>query len=41
MLEKRTRADFVIENSGSLEHLRIQVDALSRKLAELARNHKP
>jgi dephospho-CoA kinase len=40
--EKRKRADFVIENSGSsLEHLRIQVDALSRKLGELARNHKP
>jgi dephospho-CoA kinase len=40
-VKKRHRADFVIENSGSLEHLRIQVDALSRKLAELARNHKP
>lgn len=40
-VEKRRRADFVIENSGSLEHLRTQVDALSRKLAELARNHKP
>jgi dephospho-CoA kinase len=40
-VEKRRRADFVIENSGSLEHLRIQVDALSRKLTELARNHKP
>ena len=39
--EKRSRADFVIENSGSLEHLRTQVDALSRRLAELARNHKP
>jgi dephospho-CoA kinase len=40
--EKCKRADFVIENSGSsLEHLRIQVDALSRKLGELARNHKP
>ena len=39
--EKRKRADFVIENSGRLEHLRMQVDALSRKLAELARNHKP
>jgi dephospho-CoA kinase len=35
--EKRKRADFVIENSGSLEHLRMQVDALSRKLGELAR----
>ncbi|MEP7173115.1 MAG: dephospho-CoA kinase [Aestuariivirga sp.] len=40
-VEKRRRADFVIENSGSLEHLRTQVDALSSKLAELARNHKP
>ena len=39
--EKRARADFVIENSGSLEHLRNQVDALSRKLAELAGNQKP
>jgi dephospho-CoA kinase len=39
-VEKRKRADFVIENSGSLEHLRTQVDTLSRKLAELARNHK-
>ncbi len=39
--EKRARADFVIENSGSLAHLRSQVDALSRKLRELARNHKP
>ena len=39
--EKRRRADFTIENSGSLEHLRMQVDALSRKLGELARNHKP
>ena len=40
-VEKRRRADFVIENSGSLEHLRTQVDALTSKLAELARNHKP
>jgi dephospho-CoA kinase len=40
-VEKRRRADFVIENSGSMEHLRTQVDALSRKLAELARTHKP
>ena len=40
-VEKRKRADFVIENSGSLEHLRIQVDALSRKLVEMARDHKP
>jgi dephospho-CoA kinase len=39
--EKRRRADFIIENSGSLENLRIQVDALSRKLADLARNQKP
>ena len=39
--EKRTRADFIIENSGSLEHLRKQVDALSKKLGALARNHKP
>ena len=40
-VEKRRRADFVIENSGSLEHLRTQVEALSSRLAELARNHKP
>lgn len=40
-VEKCKRADFIIENSGSLEQLRIQVDALSRKLAELARTHKP
>ncbi|MGB9142059.1 MAG: dephospho-CoA kinase [Aestuariivirga sp.] len=40
-MEKRARADFVIENSSSMEHLRIQVDALSRKLAELAGNKKP
>ena len=40
-VEKRNRADFVIENSGSLEHLRTQVDALSSKLAELARKQKP
>ena len=40
-MEKRKRGDFVIENSGSLEHLRMQVDALIRKLAELARTHKP
>jgi dephospho-CoA kinase len=40
-VEKRRRADFVIENSGSLEHLRTQVDALSRQLAELAGTHKP
>lgn len=39
--EKRRRADFIIENSGSLEHLRKQVDALCKKLGELARNHKP
>ena len=39
--EKRKRADFVIENSGSLEHLRSRVDALSRTLAELARKQKP
>lgn len=39
--EKRSRADFVIENSGSLEHLRTQVDALIARLGELARNHKP
>jgi len=39
--EKRRRADFVIENSGSLEHLRLQVDALSLKLAEIAGNQKP
>jgi dephospho-CoA kinase len=40
-MEKRARADFVIENSSSMEHLRNQVDALSRKLAELAGNKKP
>ena len=40
-LEKRRRADFVIENSGSMEHLRTKVDALSKMLTELARNHKP
>ena len=40
-VEKRRRADFVIENSASVEHLRTQVDALSRKFAELARAHKP
>lgn len=40
-LEKRSRADFVIENSGSMGHLQMQVDALSKKLAELGRNHKP
>jgi dephospho-CoA kinase len=39
--EKRRRADFVIENSGRLEHLRLQVDALSLKLAEIAGNQKP
>jgi dephospho-CoA kinase len=39
--EKCRRADFVIENSGSLENLRIQVDALIEKLGELARNQKP
>jgi len=39
--EKRRRADFIIENFGSLENLRTQIDALSRKLADLARNQKP
>lgn len=39
--EKRGRADFIIENSGSLEHLQTQVDALSKRLGELARNQKP
>jgi dephospho-CoA kinase len=39
--EKRSLADFVIENSGSLEHLRTQVDTLSGKLAERARTQKP
>lgn len=39
--EKRRRADFVIENSGSLEQLRPQVDALCMKLVERARTHKP
>lgn len=38
--EKRRRADFVIENSGSLEDLRSKVDALRKKLAELVRNQK-
>ena len=38
---KRSRADFVIENSGSMEHLRTQVDALIKKLGELARDQKP
>jgi dephospho-CoA kinase len=38
--EKRGRADFVIENSGSLEDLRTQVDALRLKLAVLAGNQK-
>ena len=38
---KRSRADFVIGNSGSMEHLRTQVDALNRKLEELSRNQKP
>ena len=37
---KRSRADFVIENSGSMEHLRTQVDALIKKLGELARDQK-
>ncbi len=40
-VEKCRRANFVIENSGSLEHLRTQVAALSSKLADLTRNHKP
>lgn len=35
---KRSRGDFVIENSGSLEDLRMQVDALIKKLGELARS---
>ena len=39
--EKRRRANFTIENSGSLEHLRMQVDAVCKMLEELARNHKP
>ncbi len=39
--EKRGLADFIIENSGSLEHLQTQVDALRKKLAELARTQKP
>ncbi len=40
-VEKRGRADFIIENSRSLEHLQVQVDALSKRLGELARNQKP
>ena len=40
-LEKRSRADFIIENSGSLAHLQNQVAVLSKKLEELARNQKP
>ena len=40
-VEKRSRADFIVENSGSLEHLQMQVDALSKRLGELARNQKP
>jgi dephospho-CoA kinase len=39
--EKRGRADFVIENSGSLEQLGRQVDALCMKLVERARTHRP
>jgi dephospho-CoA kinase len=39
--EKRGRADFVIENSGSLEQLRRQVDALCMKLVERVRTHTP
>jgi dephospho-CoA kinase len=38
--EKRSRADFVVENSGSLKNLRKQVDILRRRLGELAREHK-
>lgn len=38
--EKRGSADFVIENSGSLEHLQTQVDVLSKKLGKLAGNQK-
>ena len=40
-VEKRGRADFIIENSDSLEHLQTQVDALSKRLGELAGNQKP
>jgi dephospho-CoA kinase len=39
--EKRRRADFVVENSGSLENLRKQVDILRSRLGELAREHEP
>ena len=39
--EKRSRADFIIENSGSMEQLRSQVVALSKRLAELAGKHRP
>ena len=39
--DKRRRADFIIENSGNLEHLRKQVEVLSKKLGELAKDHKP
>jgi dephospho-CoA kinase len=40
-VEKLGRADFIIENSDSLEHLQTQVDALSKRLGELAGNQKP
>jgi dephospho-CoA kinase len=40
-LEKCSRADFIIENSGSLAHLQNQIAVLSKKLEELARNQMP
>jgi dephospho-CoA kinase len=40
-LEKRSRADFIVENSGSLAHLQNQIAVLSKKLEELARNQMP
>ncbi|MGH9398385.1 MAG: dephospho-CoA kinase [Terriglobia bacterium] len=39
--EKRRRADFVIDCSGSLEHTRAQVNTLYPQLARLARNDPP
>ena len=39
--EKRSRADFVVENSGSLENLRREVDILRGRLEKLARKQKP
>ena len=36
--EKRTQADFVIENSGSLEQLREQVEALIAKFDAMSKD---